>query len=251
MRLSLYHSCENKFVITLFEEGINYPLLALKTCKNENIEADGLLVLKCDPMEVFIYNKDGSSANMCGNGLNSLMHFCYDKFKIYKNISFITKAGLYNCEILNESPFISCLDLGIGEYINNIVKEKIIVNDIYFEVSLFLLGVKHAVIVIDDIEDVLKFALDIFNYPLFNQEYNINFVRIVDLDVIEVITFERGVGWTKACGTGVSASAYIMSHHYGLKPNITVLTPGGVLKVDIETHIYLTAESNYIGEIEE
>lgn len=249
MGLSLYHSCENKFIITFFEEGIDYSLLALNICEYKNVLADGLILLKCDPMEVMIYNKDGSLADMCGNGLNCLMHFCYDKFKIYRNLCFLTKAGIYNCEIINEDPFISCLDLGIGEYINDCIKEQIEIKNIKFEITLFLLGVKHAIIMVNDFVDITKYVSDIFNHPLFNKEYNLNFVRIVSDSVIEVITYERGVGWTKACGTGVSSCAYIASHHYDLKPNITVLTPGGVLKVDVETHIYLTAESSYIGEI--
>lgn len=38
---------------------------------------------------------------------------------------------------------------------------------------------------------------------------NVDFVRVIDEHTIELITYERGVGITAACGTGACASAYI------------------------------------------
>ena len=124
MRISKYHSCENTFLIMMDQNGINYSYLANKLCNDEDFNSDGLLVLKTDPIEVLIFNKDGSQANMCGNGLNCMMHYCYDKFKIYKYLRFETKAGMYECEMLKKTPFSSCVNLGIGEYYKNIIKEN-------------------------------------------------------------------------------------------------------------------------------
>ena len=98
MKVSKYHSCENSFLITTYEQEKNYSELAKKMCNKYDV--DGFIILNIDPIEVLFFNKDGSEANMCGNGLNCLVHFCYDKYKIYKYIKFKTKAGEFECEML-------------------------------------------------------------------------------------------------------------------------------------------------------
>ena len=65
-----------------------------------------------------------------------------------------------------------------------------------------------------------------------------------------MVTYEKGVGYTKACGTGAGACSYILHEYYGLDSQLDVLTKGGVLQVEISDNVYLTAESAFIENVE-
>ena len=43
---------------------------------------------------------------------------------------------------------------------------------------------------------------------LFPEGVNVSVVNVVSRNQINVLTFERGVGLTEACGTGAGASAF-------------------------------------------
>ena len=239
MKVSKYHSCENSFLITTYEQEKNYSELAKKMCNKYDV--DGFIILNIDPIEVLFFNKDGSEANMCGNGLNCLVHFCYDKYKIYKYIKFKTKAGEFECEMLKKIPFYSCVNLKAGNYYNNIVKQALLLNNKEYEVSLYELGVLHAIIIVDELEELD--GNEVFENEFFGGKFNINFVRIINKNTFEIQTYEKGVGYTKACGTGSGASAYILNKYYNLDSILNVITNGGVLQVEIFDDIYLKAES--------
>lgn len=248
VKLGKYHCCENSFLITTYNEGIDYNELAFKLCSKDMYDVDGLLILKIDPIEVLFFNKDGSEANMCGNGLNCLVHYCYDKYKIYRYIKFKTKAGEFFCEMIKKAPFYSSVNLGIGDYYKNILKQIVMLNKKEYEVSIFKLGVLHAVIIVDDLEELD--GKEIFENKFFNKEANINFVKILNNKTFEMVTYEKGVGYTKACGTGAGACSYILHEYYGLDSQLDVLTKGGVLQVEISDNVYLTAESAFIENVE-
>ena len=113
---------------------------------------------------------------------------------------------------------------------------------------MFMLGVLHAVIVVNDLEELD--GKEIFENEFFNKETNINFVKILNNNTFEMVTYEKGVGYTKACGTGAGACSYILHEYYGLDNEINVLTKGGILQVEISDNIYLTAESEFIKNVE-
>ena len=71
MKVYKYHSCENIFLITDYKENIDFSDVAKKLC----VDVDGLIAVKYDPFEMCYFNKDGSKALMCGNGIRCTMHY--------------------------------------------------------------------------------------------------------------------------------------------------------------------------------
>ena len=116
-----------------------------------------------------------------------------------------------------------------------------------YDVSMFELGVLHTVIVVDDLEELDGEEM----FENFDKNSNINFVKIINKSTFEMITYEKGVGYTKACGTGAAASAYILNEFYNLDSDLTVLTKGGILQIEVSDNIYLYAESKFVGNVEE
>lgn len=84
-------------------------------------------------------------------------------------------------------------------------------------VSALVVGAPHAVVVTDDISTLNTAALGpaIENHQAFPNRINVDFVQVLDNENIRVLTWERGAGFTLACGTGSSASVVAM-HHKGL-----------------------------------
>ena len=121
LKIYKYHSCENYFLIMEYIDNIEYDIVSRRLC--EEYDVDGLIVVKIDPVCMFFYNKDGSEAKMCGNGIRVLMHYLYDRYGIYTHLDVKTGSGLYTCEVLNKEPFISSVGLGIGEIKDNIINK--------------------------------------------------------------------------------------------------------------------------------
>ena len=67
--------------------------------------------------------------------------------------------------------------------------------------------------------------------PLFPERVNVNVATVVGPGRIRLRVWERGVGLTRACGTGACASA-VAAIRRGLTPReVTVELPGGTLQI--------------------
>jgi len=81
---------------------------------------------------------------------------------------------------------------------------------------------------------------------------NVNFVEILEPGHIRVRTYERGVGETLACGTGVTAAAMISSRLHGFAPPMNVDVLGGdTLEVAFDSdlnNVRLTGPAEFVYE---
>lgn len=69
------------------------------------------------------------------------------------------------------------------------------------------------------------------NTKLFPKKINVNFVKIIDnKSNIGVKTYERGCGYTLACGTGMTSSAYIANKLGLVNDKVKVVLLGARLK---------------------
>ena len=245
MQVYKYHSCENSFLIMEYLPNKEFSLISQKLC--DEYKTDGLLVYKINPFEMLVFNKDGSEANMCGNGIRCLFNYLFDFKFVDDVVDITTKAGIYQCKVVTKKPFISVVSLGTVDYKNEIIKQEILVNDKLFDITLLELGVLHAVVLDNNLDIDEKNAYEIFTHPLISGKANVNLVKPLNSNMFEIITYEKGVGFTKACGTGVGASGYVLHIEYNMDESLIAICPGGILKVDINDNIYLTGESNMIA----
>ena len=117
----------------------------------------------------------------------------------------------------------------------------------------FWLGVPHTVLFTADPEVIsAEQARTIGRHPFFKEGTNVDFVRLKENGELQVRTWERGVGWTLACGTGACASA-VAAAIFGICPlPCKVRCPGGLLQVEQapDKQCLLTGPSVYIGKAE-
>ena len=88
-----------------------------------------------------------------------------------------------------------CKDIPAISNDETFIGEKIKVLDKTFEINAMLMGVPHAVILVDDIsiEEVCKYGSLLEKNKIFPKGINVNFVKIEDNNNIIVRTWERDV----------------------------------------------------------
>ena len=69
--MEIYSGCENTFIICMYQSQKDHAAYAQMVCKNK---IDGFMMVKTTPLEMVLYNQDGSLASMCGNGIRCFMN---------------------------------------------------------------------------------------------------------------------------------------------------------------------------------
>jgi diaminopimelate epimerase len=95
------------------------------------------------------------------------------------------------------------------------------------------IGNPHLVFFTDDCFsiDLSTIGPKIENDPIFPEKINVNVATIVSRNLIRLRVWERGVGLTKACGTGACATAVAAMRRDLVDRKVTVELPGGALEV--------------------
>ena len=94
-------------------------------------------------------------------------------------------------------------------------------------------GNPHVVFFVADCDavDLERLGPQIEHDPLFPERINVNIATVTGPDRLKLRVWERGVGLTRACGTGACASA-VAAIRRGLTPReVTVDLPGGTLQI--------------------
>lgn len=260
MKLEKYEGLGNTFLITN-EKNDDFKTLSKKLCDNYlGIGADGLIYVNTNPLGVEIYNKDGSIAPMCGNGIRCVSYYLlkhnYINSKIFEINTLDNKKKI---EILNFKPFVVNVEMGEVSFDKEktkvdsnekIIKKTLIINNKKYIITTLYLTTIHTVIVVDNLDDILDIEGELIsNHPLFKEKTNVDFVQIIDKNTIKQKTYERGVGWTKACGSGASASSFVVNKFYFLKRNIRVYMEYGYLDIEIKDKVYMIGSAKKIGEV--
>jgi len=247
-------------------------LLAQKLCKRRfSIGADGLLLLynsRVADVKMRIFNADGSEAEMCGNGIRCLAKYCYENSIVNREeLRIETLAGVKDVwlKVADGRVMAVTVDMGkpvferekipvLGE--GKFIDEEIKVDDKYFRATCLSVGNPHCVIFVDDVEKfpVERYGPKIEKHPIFPNRINVEFVQIVNRNLLRMRVWERGVGETLACGTGACASVVAGSILGKTSRECTVQLLGGELKIkyDENSGIFMTgsAETVYEGVIE-
>lgn len=230
---SKYSGCGNDFILINNRGGslrLNAKTIENLCDRNRGIGADGIIFLengqKDSDFGMRIFNRDGSEAEMCGNGLRCLGQFIYElgfEKKPYRiktkerTLKIDFRDGLINAEMGDAVDLNMDLQLEI---------EKNLLNCCFLNT-----GVPHAVVFVDDIKQIPVNVLggQIRHHEQFSPTgTNANFVQKNKDNQIAIRTFERGVeNETLACGTGAAASAISACQKWNMTQPIEVVFSSG------------------------
>ncbi|MCT6902197.1 MAG: diaminopimelate epimerase [Lactobacillus sp.] len=222
--------------------------------------ADGLLVVsKSHHPQVLgkmqVINADGSFASMCGNGLRTVGRYLAQKYhketfkvetmqsdlRVSCKPDWAQDVKAVSVEIspvsfqANDLPF---TNLGATKLINQKVPE-FAPNLKFSAVAVpnpHLISLVPNNILQSNLLEKLGTRLNQKN-PYFPDGVNVSFAQVLNAHHLFVRTFERGVGFTNACGTGMSAASLI----YALTCQsmnlfdklLTVSNPGGFVQTKV------------------
>ncbi|SCY85563.1 diaminopimelate epimerase [Alkaliphilus peptidifermentans] len=251
------HGAGNDFIIIRYQD---YPFpekfseLATQVChRNFGVGADGLMVvcpsnLDSASVRMVYYNSDGSLASMCGNGIRCFTKFVFDEGIVSsKCFNIETPAGVLTVDVKTANEKVNLVKVNMGKMIlepqaipvvydgENFIEKKLEIEGKVFEASTVLMGVPHTVIFTEELNDdtVKYYGPIIEKLDIFPEKTNVNFAKIIDGNNIWVKTWERGAGFTLACGTGVTSVCGI-AHYLGrVNDEINVIIDGGRLLITI------------------
>ena len=189
-----------------------------------------------------IFNSDGSEVEQCGNGARCFARFVREQGLTSKRVIDVeTNTGLIKLSINRDGQV--RVDMGVPRLEPAEVPFNADCRELSYAVeaagqswdlSAVSMGNPHAVLRVADVDrapvETLGPVLE--SHPRFPARVNVGFMQVQSRDRIRLRVFERGVGETRACGTGACA-AVVAGHLQGiLDPRVEVQLPGGVLVIE-------------------
>ncbi|MCD6578315.1 diaminopimelate epimerase [bacterium] len=231
-----YSGAGNDFImLNNFKSAKNmeYSSMTKVLCKRGlAVGADGLIAIENSNKADFkmkYFNSDGSEAQMCGNGGRCISMFAYKAGIVGKKMTFETLSGIYSSEIIGDDVRLKMIPP------KNYLEYILAYDSNGYKGYLIDTGVPHFVIFYYPKGDIKKIGGFFRYHKNFQPEgTNVDFVKVVDKNNIEIRTYERGVeNETLACGTGSAASALIAVLMGKCEGSVNVLTKSGIfLKID-------------------
>jgi diaminopimelate epimerase len=241
------HGLGNDFLI--FEAGAVLPDAAQWRAladRHTGIGFDQALVLhpsrRPDALAYYrIFNADGSEVEQCGNGVRCLAELLRLKGRASDGeILLDSPAGLIRARLDGHGR--ASVDMGEPRFepealpftgASRADPQRLMIDRAQIEFGIASMGNPHAVLTVDDVAraPVSELGPRIERHAAFPARVNVGFMQIVARDHIRLRVFERGVGETRACGTGACAAMAVARSRGLVDADVKVSLPGGDLRV--------------------
>ncbi|KTS77523.1 diaminopimelate epimerase [Pseudomonas oryzihabitans] len=215
--------------------------------RNTGIGFDQLLIVETPTkpdvdFRYRIFNADGSEVEQCGNGARCFARFVFDKrLTVKKQIRVETKSGII--ELLLKGDGLVRVDMGAPRLQaaeipfvteTEALSHAVQVDGETVELSVVSMGNPHGVLRVADVDQapVLTLGPKLECHPRFPQKANIGFLQVIDSQRARLRVWERGVGETRACGTGACAAAVAGIRQGWLTSPVSIELPGGLLNIE-------------------
>ena len=218
---------------------------------------------------VRIFNPDGSEANLSGNGTRCAAAYLYYRaLWSEEELRLSTRSGVkrYFIRERHEGRYIFDSELGKPRFDSNSIPmytdvplERVRGYPLHVDgqtlaVTALQMGNPNCCIFVNSFADLdwRRLGPQIEHHEKFPERTNVNFVRVVDNENLELRIWERGVGETTASGSCSCAAAVAAMINGKTQRLVDVKTPGGQVKVhwreDDEVVITGSATLVYSGE---
>jgi diaminopimelate epimerase len=241
--------------------------LAVKiSSRHFGVGGDGLVLIlgsaKAD-FRMRMFNADGSEAEMCGNAIRCVGKYLHDRGRLNRGgtrragktsgrrkpsetrvFTIETLAGVKMLEVAKKDRAGRALQLTVdmgrpvlkgADIPVKVDSEPVVGIDVMgYKGTALSMGNPHIVFFVDEITDgqVLGDGPRIENHPLFPKRTNVEFVKVLSRQKIEMRVWERGSGETLACGTGACAAAVASALNGLTGRDVEVKLLGGTLRVE-------------------
>jgi diaminopimelate epimerase len=235
VRFSKWHALGNDYLL-LERAEVGFPLepgLAGRLCDvHTGIGADGLLeVVSVDGAfaEVVIWNPDGSTAELSGNGTRIAARWLARRSGTRE-----VRVGVGPREVVARMREGLLVETDMGG-VEVLPAETLDVDGEAVELTPVSVGNPHAIVRREPARDeLLRLGPPIERHPRFPGRTNVQLVRVDGRHEVTAAVWERGVGETLASGTSACAVAAAAVARGWCESPVTVHMPGGDLEVEID-----------------
>jgi diaminopimelate epimerase len=188
-----------------------------------------------------IFNADGSEVEQCGNGVRCLAELLRLKGRATNGeIVLDSPAGMIRAKLDGSGR--AAVDMGEPRFDPQALPfvtasdgdpQRLMVDGVQVEFGIASMGNPHAVLTVEDVAraPVSQLGPRLERHAAFPSRVNVGFMQIDARDHIRLRVFERGVGETRACGTGACAAVAVARRRGLLDADVKVSLPGGDLRV--------------------
>lgn len=254
MELYKAHGAGNDFIVLPDPDGrVDLDAAAVMALcdRRFGIGADGVLRLApSETAHVFMDYRnggDGAPVEMCGNGVRVVArHLLAHGWLTDEVLRIDTRAGVRTATVARDDHGrIAAVTVDMGPpafapealpFTGGVVRDgwhHLTVDGTDVALLPVSMGNPHAVLLCDDPDDAPVTTLGplIERSPAFPKGTNVEFVAVRDAHTLDLRVWERGVGETMACGTGVCGAVAALTAAGHLEPqvDVTVRVPGGTL----------------------
>jgi diaminopimelate epimerase len=212
-----------------------------------------------------IFNADGSEAEQCGNGARCFARYVHmNGLSPKSELRLETATGTITTRLCGNDDVE--IDMGVPRtdpaevpFLTDAAgnSHPLEVGGTTVEVTAVSLGNPHAVVFVPSVFDapVATLGAEIGRHPRFPQGVNVGFCQVVDGGFARLRVFERGVGETRACGSGACAAAVAGQLTGRLGKRCKISLPGGKLRIHWDgpgQPLFLAGSATFVfeGQIE-
>ena len=223
----------NNFVISEYENS-KTDIEIISIVADSLFDIDGVIfVEKIDSSTVRMhyYNNDGSTAELCVNGIRCVAKYAIDNSIVDNNeLTVIAPIGNIKTTVNEENV---ALEVAIPTYDKN----KILIDGL--ECIKSNIGNPHLLVEVKDVEkfNLEEFVARVYETNEFENGVNVEIYNMFDKKIINARVYERGVGETDACGSGAICMFYYLYNTDQVNNNSLIFYPGGELEMSIEKDI--------------
>jgi diaminopimelate epimerase len=273
LRFTKMHGLGNDYVyVDLFDQTVDDPsaLARVMSDRHRGIGADGLILVgpaESDRAHVRMqmFNRDGSRAEMCGNGIRCLAKLAYERGWAREDpLQVQTDVGVLSLRLaLDDAGRVREVRVDMGEPVLDPLKipvalggDKVVGMSIplggkVLSVTCVSLGNPHAVFFTNSLAHVPlgEWGPKLERHPLFPKRINVHVAQVLKQGRVRMASWERGTGLTQACGTGACAVCVAGVLNRKTERAITAQVPGGDLKVEWDettNHVFLTGPATEV-----
>ncbi len=246
----IMNGLENNFIIIEDKEGTFAPTITQIqqiASKAGQKACDQVLILqprfKAKAQRyVTTYNRNGTQAEVCGNGFRCVGWLLKYKLGAIQGNSFLLDtphSRLIKGEILSAQQVRLNMGTPSFDWQGIPLERKMSTHKMAYkngpleQPTAVTIGNPHLVFFTPTLVDhpLAQWGPIIEKDPLFGKGINVSMVEVVTPTYLKQVVWERGAGLTRACGSGAcAATAAAVSQGY-CQPSVKVEQPGGILEV--------------------
>jgi diaminopimelate epimerase len=235
----------NDFVVVGAEATLTPEQVRSICDRRWGVGADGLLQVAVDQSVVVMgyWNADGTRAEMCGNGLRCVTRYAVDHDLVEgPEFVVVTPAGPRRVQAGSEPR----VELGPVTIEGRIHHRGL-------EFHRARVGNPHAVVMVEEVGSAPVESVGTSLQAVVPGGTNVEFVSAVDDSHLRMRVWERGVGETLACGSGMAAAAAVTQSLGLTRTAVEVSVPGGIGRVELVDGVaWISGSARYVfrGEID-